>query len=64
MILPVPLQVLGQFVDAPRKNRNLDLGRTGIFLGSAEVGNELLFSVFGGDHTSYQGITATASSFR
>lgn len=64
MILPMPLQVLGQSIDPPRKNRNLNLGRTRIFLGSAEVGDELLFSVLGGDHTSYQGITGTDSSFQ
>lgn len=62
VILAMGLEMLGELLDAAGQDSDLDLGRAGIFLGSSEIGDELLFSVFCERHSTRQGITGTAWS--
>src|SRR5206468_6389128 len=51
VVLAVRPQVLGELVDPFREQGDLDLGRAGVAVGSAELADQLLLSFLGQSHS-------------
>src|SRR5439155_21326995 len=59
VILLMGLEVLGELIDAPGQDGDLDLGRAGIGLGSPEVADQRGFLVFQERHGIPERLTQT-----
>src|SRR5207237_8693987 len=59
VILLMGLEVLGELIDAPGQDGDLDLGRTGIGLGPPEVADQRGFLVFQERHGIPERLTQT-----